>query len=180
MAVVIRLARTGHTHKPFYRITVADSRSAATGKFLDQIGHYDPNKNPPVVTINEASALKWIKDGARPTDTVKSIFHREGIMEKSRLIQKGLIPAGTPVKVRAMAVKAPKIHKKAKEAAANAAKEAEANAVKAAAAAKVAAEAAAKAAAEAATAAAAEAEAAAAAAAEAPAAEVAPEAPAAE
>ena len=144
MAVVIRLARVGHTHKPFYRITVADSRSAATGKFLEQIGHYDPNKNPPVMTVDEASALRWIKNGARPSDTVKSLFHRQGIMEKSQLVQKGKIPAGTPVNVRAMATKAPKIHKMVKAAEVAAAKTAAENAVKEAAAAKAAAETAAK------------------------------------
>ncbi len=129
----------GHTHKPFYRISVADSRSAATGKFLEQIGHYDPNQNPPVVKVNEASALKWLKQGARPSDTVKSLFHRAGIMEKSRLVQKGKITEATPAKVRAALEKRTKVHKKVKEAQASAAKEALAAAAKAAAAAPVAA-----------------------------------------
>ena len=133
MAVVIRLARTGHTHKPFYRVTVADSRSAATGKFLEQIGHYDPNQNPPVMKVNEASALKWIKNGARPSDTVKSLFHRAGIMEKAQLVHKGKISSDTAAKVRPMTPKKVKVHKKVKEALATAAKDAEANAVKAAA-----------------------------------------------
>ena len=167
MAVVIRLARTGHTHKPFYRVTVADSRSAATGKFLEQIGHYDPNQNPPVMKVDEASALRWIKNGARPSDTVKSLFHRAGIMEKSRLVAKGKIAADSPVKLRPMTTQKVKVHKKVKEALATAAKDAEANAIKAAAeAVKAAAEAA-----KAAEAAAAQAAADAAAAAEAPAAE---------
>src|SRR5580704_3454739 len=132
MAVVIRLARMGHRHKPFYRISVADSRSAATGKFLEQIGHYDPNQNPPVVKVNEASALKWLKQGARPSDTVRSLFHRQGIMEKSQLVIKGKITEATPAKARAALQSRPKIHKKVKEAQAAAAKEALAAAVKAA------------------------------------------------
>jgi small subunit ribosomal protein S16 len=74
LAVVIRLARMGKTHKPFYRITVADSRASATGKFLEQIGHYDPSLNPPDIKVNEASALKWLKNGAQPSDTVRSLF----------------------------------------------------------------------------------------------------------
>lgn len=161
MAVVIRLARMGHTHKPFYRITVADSRSAATGKFLEQIGHYDATLNPPAVKVNEASALKWIKNGARPSDTVKSLFHRQGIMEKAQLIAKGKATVESPLKARAVLGKKAKIHKVVKAAQVSAAKAAAEAAVKEAAAAKAAAETAAK---EAATAkAAAEAEAAAAA-----------------
>ncbi len=144
MAVVIRLARMGHTHKPFYRITVADSRSAATGKFLEQIGHYDPTLNPPAVKVNEASALKWIKDGARPSDTVKSLFHRHGIMEKAQLIAKGKATAEAPLKSRAVLSKKVKIHKVVKAEQATAAKNAAEAAVKEAAAAKAAAETAAK------------------------------------
>jgi small subunit ribosomal protein S16 len=124
------MARVGSCHKPFYRITVADSRSAATGKFLQQIGHYDPNQNPPVMKVDEASALKWIRNGARPSDTVKSLFHRQGIMEKSRLIEKGRATGETPVKLRAVGPKKLKVHKKVKEAQAVAAKEAQATAVK--------------------------------------------------
>jgi len=122
LAVIIRLARMGRTHSPFYRITVADSRSAATGKFLDQIGHYDPLKNPPVLNLDEASALKWLKNGARPSDTVKSIFHRHGVLEKARLIAKGKASDESPVKARGIGSKKQKLHKKAKEALAAAAK----------------------------------------------------------
>jgi small subunit ribosomal protein S16 len=130
LAVVIRLARKGSCHKPFYRITVADSRSAATGKFLQQIGHYDPNQNPPVMKVDEASALQWMRNGARPSDTVKSLFHRHGLMEKSRLIEKGKATGETPVKLRAVGPKKLKVHKKVKEAQAAAVKEAQATAVK--------------------------------------------------
>lgn len=133
MSVVIRLARMGHTHKPFYRITVADSRFAATGRFLQQIGHYDPNQNPPVMKVDEVSALKWIKNGARPSDTVKSIFHRQGILEKSTLLVKGKATAETSLKTRAIKKKKTKVHKKVKEAliaAAKVAKDAQAAAVK--------------------------------------------------
>ena len=119
----------GKTHKPFYRITVADSRAAATGKFLEQIGHYDPNLNPPAIKIDEAAALKWIKNGAQPSDTVRALFYRQGILEKSANARNG--KAETELKTReSYQAKKPKVHKKAKE-------KAEANA-KAAAAAKAA------------------------------------------
>jgi len=167
--VVIRLARMGKTHKPFYRITVADSRAAATGKFLEQIGHYDPNQNPPEIKVNAESALKWIKNGAQPSDTVRTLFYRQGLLEQATNARTG--KASAELKAReSYQAKKPKVHKKAKE-------KAEANA-KAAAAAKAAEE---KAAAEAKAAQEAEAAAAAAAAAEAAAApaEAAEEAPAA-
>jgi small subunit ribosomal protein S16 len=142
LAVVIRLARMGKTHKPFYRITVADSRSAATGKFLEQIGHYDPNLNPPDIKVNEASALKWLKNGAQPSDTVRSLFYRQGLMEKSTLTRKGKASADSALKAReSFQAKKPKVHKKAKEKAdakAKAAVDAQAAADKAAAEAKAA------------------------------------------
>jgi small subunit ribosomal protein S16 len=142
LAVVIRLARMGKTHKPFYRITVADSRKAATGKFLEQIGHYDPTLNPPDIKVNEASALKWLKNGAQPSDTVRTLFYRHGIMEKSVLVAKGKASADAPLKTRdSLQAKKPKVHKKAKEkaeASAKAAAEAKAAADKAAADAKAA------------------------------------------
>lgn len=148
MAVVIRLARMGKTHKPFYRITVADSRAAATGKFLEQIGHYDPNLNPPAIKIDEASALKWIKNGAQPSDTVRSLFYRAGILEKSVLTAKGKAAADAALKTReSYQAKKPKVHKKAKEKAEAAAKAAADAAAKAAAEAEAAAKAAAEAAA---------------------------------
>ena len=134
----------GRTHSPFYRITVADSRSAATGKFLEHIGQYDPLQNPPVLKLDEASTLKWLKQGARPSDTVKSILHRHGVLEKARLIEKGKVTAESPVKSRSIGAKKPKMHKKAKEVQAAAAKATAETAAKEAAAAKVAAEAAAK------------------------------------
>lgn len=114
MAVVIRLARKGHTHLPFYRITVADSRSPVNGKFLQQIGHYDPNQNPPTVQVDEASALKWLETGAQPTDTVRALLQKQGLLEKAYLMKKGAASAETPAKVRLQASPArTKRHKKA-------------------------------------------------------------------
>ena len=160
--VVIRLARMGKTHKPFYRITVADSRAAATGKFLEQIGHYDPNLNPPDIKVNHDAALKWLKNGAQPSDTVRALFYRQGLMEQSTNARTG--KAASELKAReSYQAKKPKVHKKAKEKAeanakaAAAAKAAEEKAAADAKAAEAAAAAEAKAAAESAAAAAAEA-----------------------
>ncbi|WP_018658738.1 30S ribosomal protein S16 [Allofustis seminis] len=82
MAVKIRLQRVGSKKRPFYRIVVADSRRAATGRIIEKIGHYNPISQPKEVTIDEDLAMKWLKDGAKPSDTVRSLFSAQGIMEK--------------------------------------------------------------------------------------------------
>lgn len=82
MAVKIRLKRMGAKKKPFYRVIVADSRSPRDGKFIDQIGHYNPVSEPVDVKIDDEKAIKWLNNGAQPTDTVKDLFKRHGIYEK--------------------------------------------------------------------------------------------------
>ena len=82
MAVKLRLKRTGSKQKPFYRIVAADARSPRDGRFIETIGTYNPIKKPAEVSINEDLALKWLKNGAIPTDTVRSILSKEGIMTK--------------------------------------------------------------------------------------------------
>ncbi len=82
MAVKLRLKRMGAKQKPFYRIIAADSRSPRDGRFIETIGIYNPIKKPALVEINEELALKWLNYGAIPTDTVRSILSKEGIMEK--------------------------------------------------------------------------------------------------
>lgn len=82
MAVKIRLKRMGAKKKPFYRVIVADSRSPRDGKFIDQIGHYNPVSEPVDVKIDEEKAIKWLNNGAQPTDTVKDLFKKHGIYEK--------------------------------------------------------------------------------------------------
>ncbi len=82
MAVKLRLKRMGAKQKPFYRIVAADSRSPRDGRFIETIGTYNPIKKPAEITINEELALKWLKNGAIPTDTVRSIFSKNGIMAK--------------------------------------------------------------------------------------------------
>ena len=79
MGVRIRLARHGAKKKPFYRIVATDGESPRDGKFLEKLGTYDPLKDPVVVTLNQDRIKFWIDKGAIPSDTVKSLFKREGI-----------------------------------------------------------------------------------------------------
>ena len=74
MAVKIRLRRMGAKKAPFYRIVVADSRYPRDGRFMEEIGTYDPTKNPSVINVDLEKANKWIANGAQPTDTVKKIL----------------------------------------------------------------------------------------------------------
>lgn len=79
MAVKIRLKRMGQKKAPFYRIVVADARAPRDGKFIDEIGTYDPNQEPSVVKVDEEAAKKWLNDGAQPTEVVGKIFKAAGI-----------------------------------------------------------------------------------------------------
>lgn len=80
MAVKIRLKRMGAKKAPFYRVIVADSRSPRDGRFIDTIGTYNPLTTPAEIKLNEESAIKWLNNGAIPTDTVKNLFSKAGIM----------------------------------------------------------------------------------------------------
>ena len=79
MAVKIRLKRMGANKKPFYRIVVADSRAPRDGKFIEEIGYYNPVVEPKVLKINNESAEKWLATGAQPTETVKKLFEQNGV-----------------------------------------------------------------------------------------------------
>lgn len=80
MAVKIRLRRMGAKKAPFYRIVVADSRYPRDGRFIEEIGYYDPTKEPSVVKVDTEKAKKWLANGAQPTDTVKKILKNDGIL----------------------------------------------------------------------------------------------------
>ena len=82
MAVKIRLKRMGANKKPFYRIVVADSRAPRDGKFIEEIGYYNPVSEPKQIKINDEKANKWLKVGAQPTDTVKKLLQSQGLIEK--------------------------------------------------------------------------------------------------
>ncbi|MBR0085830.1 MAG: 30S ribosomal protein S16 [Lachnospiraceae bacterium] len=79
MAVKIRLRRMGKKKAPVYRIIVADSRSPRNGRFIEEIGYYDPNTEPSDVKINEELAKKWLETGAQPTEVVSKLFKDAGI-----------------------------------------------------------------------------------------------------
>ncbi len=80
MAVKIRLRRMGAKKAPFYRIVVADSRYPRDGRFIEEIGYYDPTKEPSVVSVDGEKAKSWIANGAQPTDTVKTLLKKNGIL----------------------------------------------------------------------------------------------------
>ena len=79
MAVKIRLRRMGAKKAPFYRIVVADSRYPRDGRFIEELGYYNPQENPAVVKVDVEKAQKWIANGAQPTDTVKALLKKAGL-----------------------------------------------------------------------------------------------------
>ena len=81
MAVKIRLKRIGANKRPFYRVVVADSRAPRDGKFIEEIGYYNPLTNPADIKINEEKAKSWIANGAQPTETVRSLLRKTGIIK---------------------------------------------------------------------------------------------------
>jgi small subunit ribosomal protein S16 len=80
--VKIRLARVGRKKKPSYRIVVADVRAPRDGSFIEIIGHYDPLTDPPTVVVDEEKALKWLRQGAQPTEPVARLLDKLGILER--------------------------------------------------------------------------------------------------
>lgn len=78
--VKIRLKRLGAKKNPFYRIVVADSRVARDGKTIQEIGYYDPTQEPSLIKVDAEAAKKWIANGAQPTDTVRSILKKSGVL----------------------------------------------------------------------------------------------------
>ena len=82
MAVKLRLKRMGAKQRPFYRIVSADSRSPRDGRFIETVGTYDPIKKPAIITLDEEKVMKWLGNGAEPTETLRSILKKEGLMAK--------------------------------------------------------------------------------------------------
>jgi len=80
--VKIRLSRVGRKKRPSYRVVIADARAPRDGAFIETIGHYDPLTDPPTIVINEEKALKWLHQGAQPTETVTRLLNKLGIIEK--------------------------------------------------------------------------------------------------
>lgn len=82
MATKIRLRRMGAKKNPFYRMVVADSRSPRDGRFIEELGYYNPATDPETIVIDEEKALKWLAQGAKPTDTANSLLKKSGILQK--------------------------------------------------------------------------------------------------
>ena len=94
MPVKLRLQRHGKKGKPFYWIVAADTRSKRDGRFIEKLGTYNPNTNPAQIEINSNSAVKWLENGAQPTDTTRAILSQEGILLKKHLaagVKKGAL-----------------------------------------------------------------------------------------
>lgn len=83
MAVKIRLKRMGAKKTPFYRIVVADSRSPRDGRFIEEIGYYNPLTEPKTIKVDSEKAEKWLKNGAKPTETVEKLFKNSGLYNKA-------------------------------------------------------------------------------------------------
>ncbi len=81
MSVKIRLKRMGMKKKPFYRVVVADIRSPRDGRFIEEIGYYDPMTEPSTIKIDAEAAKKWLQNGAQPTDTARTLLKKSGILE---------------------------------------------------------------------------------------------------
>jgi small subunit ribosomal protein S16 len=94
MAVRMRLTRLGAKKAPFYRIIVSDSRKARDGEYIDKIGHYNPLSQPVEIKIDEEKAKKWLASGVQPTETVKSLLIKQGVLPKSEKLS----PARTKTK----------------------------------------------------------------------------------
>lgn len=93
MAVKMRLRRMGAKHQPSYRIVIADARSPRDGRYIDQVGFYNPLTNPATITINREKAIDWLRKGAQPTDTVEVLLKKFDI--KPEEVRKGKLPAET-------------------------------------------------------------------------------------
>jgi len=94
MAVKLRLQRHGKKGKPYYWIVAADARSKRDGKYLEKLGSYNPNVNPAIIELNVDGAVKWLQDGAQPTDTARAILSYKGVMLKNHLaggVRKGAL-----------------------------------------------------------------------------------------
>lgn len=83
MATKIRLQRHGAKKRPFYQVVIADERSRRDGRFIENVGYYDPTKNPAILKLNVEKVIAWLDKGAQPTDTVNQILKKEGILEKA-------------------------------------------------------------------------------------------------
>lgn len=92
MAVKLRLRRDGRRHYAFFHLVAADSRAPRDGKFIEKLGYYNPNTHPPQIHFDHERVLYWLQQGAQPTETVRSLLSKEGILLKLHLWRKGKTP----------------------------------------------------------------------------------------
>lgn len=83
MATKIRLQRGGAKKRPFYQVVIADERSRRDGRFIENVGYYDPTKKPAVIKLNAEKVVAWLGKGAQPTDTVYQILKQQGLLEQA-------------------------------------------------------------------------------------------------
>ena len=113
MATVIRLARFGKRHNPIYRAVVIDSRKARDDSFIEQVGFYNPNTKAPEIKFEQEKVLKWLQTGAQPSDTVRSLLKKVGIMDLFHEIRAGRSIEGKSATPRAEKAKKAKLGPKA-------------------------------------------------------------------
>lgn len=87
--VKLRLKRIGKKKKPVYKIVAADARSPRDGRFIEELGYYDPNFDPMKIALKKTKVMYWLKNGAQPTDTVRQLFQKEGVLLQMDLIKRG-------------------------------------------------------------------------------------------
>ena len=114
MAVKIRLKRMGSKKRPFYRLIAADSRSPRDGRFLENLGYYNPMVEPDEIKIDEDKVYKWLGNGAVPTESASNLLRAEGILERWELVKTGLSIAEVKAKIEERRVKQPKAQPKDK------------------------------------------------------------------
>ncbi len=103
MAVKLRLKRMGTKKRPFYRIVATDSRNRRDGRFIEELGYYDPLTNPPAIKVEEELVFKWLKNGAIPSETVEGLMRRSGTLKKWHLVRQGVATDQLDEKVAVLA-----------------------------------------------------------------------------
>lgn len=116
MSVKIRMKRLGAAKKPFYRIVVADSRRSTLGRFIEEIGYYNPIANPRMFSVDADKAKAWMADGARPSQTVSKLFKEYGVYEAEGMVQEGLDEASRRAVQEARAKERAKLDEEAEKA----------------------------------------------------------------
>lgn len=108
MSVKLRMKRMGTKKRPFYRVVAIDTRMARDGRFIDIIGHYNPMVNPPQIKMDDDKVYYWLKNGAVPSEKVRELFRKLGLMEKWSLVKKGIAIADLEAKVEERRAKQPR------------------------------------------------------------------------